>query len=649
MFWRKKRYDAPFPAGEAILGRTLPSLLDEGCDRNPNSHALNHWRSKGWQSLSAQAFRDDADALALGLLAMGLDAGDRASLFMHSDINFCIADMGCLLARLVNVPIYLDQTPATICFIWQQTAARVLIVSDLKLLRHLVPTLRNATVLEYIIIAEVPSNWQQALPPLPAAIEVFSLAEILAQGKVQLSAERRQQLRAAIAPTDLATILYTAGPTGQPRGAMLTHENISADILAAFSSIPALKSGAREVALSYLPLTHIFARAFLYGHLNYGHSLYFTTPIRVAKHLKDVRPTIFITVPRLLEKVHSKVMERGSQLKGLTRLFFNWALKLAKRYEMGQRLGIFYALQLFLANQLVFARWRAAIGGRLKYLISGGAALNPEINSLLVAAGIPVQQGYGLTETSSVICYNRRQFNRAGTVGMPIAGVKIAIADDDEILVKAPYVMQGYYKDPAATQAVLDEEGWFHTGDRGVLAPDGTLKLTGYKKNLFKLSTGKYVTPYPLESKLEQFVLVDAAIAVGAHRKFCTLLIFPNLQTLHNRAKAMGLDLPPESLLDLPTIISLYQPLVNQANRSLPRWSTVKRFRLLDTNLAVEHNLLAIPEPAVRRARISELFAAEIDAMYEEKVQRPNNPTPGTEIVDSWSTLTAESQLMTEG
>ncbi|MGK7875728.1 MAG: long-chain fatty acid--CoA ligase [Xenococcaceae cyanobacterium] len=668
MFWSDKIYRAPPYSGEVILGRTLPSLLDEACVRHPNPQALNQWTKNGWQSLSNQAFRTAAEELALGLLDLELEKGDRVALLMHSDINFCIADMGCLLAGLVNVPIDLTQTLENIIFILQHTEAKALIISDLDLLYQVIPYLWETPDLQTAIVADAPTDWQKTRsqlltchpnsyetgetpktdrkeipasaclripmflcqarpeqpcppPPFPQCIELLSLAEVLASGRSRVSADKSQLLRAATAPDELATIIYIAGTMGRPKGVMLTHENISADILAAFTSHPDIETGAQEVALSFLPLTHIFARTFLYGHLNYGHSIYFSTPSRIVKHLKDVQPTIFITVPRLLEKVYSKILEKGHRLTGLEKVAFDWALNLAKRHEVGQLPKVWYALQLKLAEKLVFSKWRAGFGGRLKALISGGAALRADITNIFSAVGIPTLQGYGLTETSAVLCYNRGEFNRAGTVGVPIPGVEMAIADDCEILVRAPYVTQGYYKDPNLTQEAINEDGWFHTGDLGEFTEDGFLKITGVKKSLFKLATGKYVIPQPLEHQLKQSPLVEHAIAVGANRKFCGMLIFPNLDSLHREAQAMGIDLPTESLLMHPCIMALYQALIDETNCHLPYWSTVRRFQLVNAILAVENGML-MPTHQVRRGKVIEAFAKDIDAIYGDDMGR---------------------------
>ncbi|NJK50648.1 long-chain fatty acid--CoA ligase [Candidatus Gracilibacteria bacterium] len=309
----------------------------------------------------------------------------------------------------------------------------------------------------------------------------------------------------------------------------------------------------------------------------------------------------------------------------LTPVVVSWALKLAKEYEIGEQPKGWYALQLKIADRLVFCKWRAVFGGRIKYLLSGGAGLKAEIANLFAAAGITILQGYGLTETSAAIAYNRGSFNRAGTVGVPIAGVEIAIADDGEILIRGPCVMAGYYKNPEATQQVIDADGWFHTGDLGEFTEDGFLKITGLKKSPFKLSTGKYVTPVPLESKLKQSSLVAKAIAVGAERKFCAMLIFPNLDALHEKLRPMSLNLATEELLKHPCVLSLYQALVDEANCHLPYWSTVKRFAIVNATLSIENGMLS-PTGEVIRAKIVETFAKEIDALYvEEKTERKSD------------------------
>ena len=666
-----------------ILGRTLPSLLDESGDRHPNPRAFNQWKKNAWQAQSSQELRTAAEELALGLSLEHLNQGDKIAFLMHSDLNFCLVDFAALLAGLVDVPIDLTQTIDNIVFILAHSTAKVLVVSDLDLLAQIIPYLGETLNLETIIVADIPDDWEEkrtqlltcgvkkfelrsrsvpvghtpnsvreacpegilqtpnsssspaclcipmllcqarqdlCCPELPQCIQLFALDEVRARGK-KLWSEEVRELRSRISPQDLATIVYIAGDTGQPKGVMLSHENITADILTTFESIPELIPGKAETVLSFLPLTHIFARAFIYGHLNYGHSIYFSTPNRAVKDFLTVKPTLVATVPRMLEKIYQNILVRGAKLTGIEKTVFNWALKLARDYELGKPRTRSYNLQLELADRLVFSQWRKPFGGRLKYFISGGAALKAEIANVLSAAGMTVLQGYGLTETSSVICCNQADLNRAGTVGLPIPGVEIAIANDREILVKAPYVMQGYYKNPKATQAAIDREGWLHTGDLGEFTPEGFLTITGSKKDIFKLSTGKYVTPQPLENRVKRSPLVTQAVVVGVQKKFCGMLIFPDPNNLLAQSKTWGWYLLIDDLLKQPEIVALYQTLVDEANEQLPRWSQVKRFQLVHADLSVANGLLH-QNLKVNRAKVNEIFATEIDALYGEETLR---------------------------
>lgn len=595
----------------------LPLLLDQACRYHPNSQALHQWEQGNWRSLSNQAFQLASEEFALGLLRLGLVGEDRISLFMHSDVNFCIADMACLLAGLVDVPIDLGFNSNAIQLILRQTASKVVICSDRELLRQLIPGLKDLPDLTTLILAEVAGDELDTLPPLPATLRVLSLETVRALGRLHGSSSR-QDLYASIRPDQIATIVYTLAPQGQPRGVVLTQASLAGGILTAFATFPGLKRGASEVALLFLPMSHIFARSFFYGHLAYGHQIYFTTPSRVAKHLRSVQPTVFITVPRLLEKVYEKILDSGNQVSGRKRRIFRWAWQLALRYNVARSPQGIYASQLQLADRLVFSQWRSVFGGRIRYLICGGAALRAELVNLFAAAQVPIFQGYGLTESSSVLCCNRPSINRAGTVGLPLPDVEIQIAADGEVLAKTPYGMQGYYQDPKATQAALDPQGWLHTGDLGEITPEGLLKITGSKKNLFKLATGKYIAPQPIEQALKRSPLVKQAIVVGAQHKFCALLIFPNLDSLCPKADGICSELAMDTLLCHPKITAQYQSLIDPINLDLPHWSTIKRFRLLHLTVTLETDQLP-PVMNLTRDQINQLFAAEIEEMYREQ------------------------------
>lgn len=339
------------------------------------------------------------------------------------------------------------------------------------------------------------------------------------------------------------------------------------------------------------------------------------------KHLKEIQPTVLTTVPLLLEKVYSKILEKGSKSAILGRLIFQWALQLASRYQLGHQPNGLYALLLKLADWLVLSRWRSLFGGRLKYLICGGAALKAELVNAFAAAGVPILHGYGLTQASAVVCCNRGSLNRAGTVGVPIAGTEVAIAQDSEILVRGPCVTPGYYKNLAATRDLIDPQGWLHTGDLGAFTDDGFLRITGIKKALFKLSTGKYIVPQPIEDQLNRSPFVVQAIVVGAERKYCAMLLIPNLEALHSYALAVGINLSGEALLKHPCIMTLYRALVNHANCHLPYWAIVKRFQIINATLTVENGLLT-STGQLNRANINTVFATEIDALYRDAETR---------------------------
>lgn len=677
---------APADSGRLALGRTLPSLLDEASDRYAHPHALNQWHQGKWRSLSHQDLRQAAEEFALGLEHLNLHPGDPIALVMHSDLDFAIADMGTLLAGLVNVPIDLTQTIENILYILQHTQTKVLVVANLDLLYQIMPYFWETPELESVIVADVPGNWDQVRngvmkgrgdtgtwghgdsetdspvadsspslpassslsasprhpfpasssclhlphllctpdepcppPPFPQCLQIFSLAEVRAWGRLPWSVEAVQELRERIHPQNLATLIYIASETQRPKGVMLSHENITANVLAAFSSYPNLQTGPEEVALLFLPLTHIFARVFLYGHLAYGHRIYLSDANHLVKHLRRVRPTIMITVPRLLEKVSDRILDQGPRLGRFDKAVFHWAVKLAQRFDVAHPPHGLYALQLQLADRLVFAHWREGFGGRLKACICGGAALRADLTQFFSAAGIPVFQGYGLTETSGVVTYNRLGYHRAGSVGVPIPGAEIALAADGEVLVKAPFVMQGYYRDPEATQVALDGD-WLHTGDLGSLSADGFLTLTGVKKPLFKLSTGKYVSLLPLEEALQRSPWIAHAITTGMNRKFCGMVIFPNREALQVAAQKWGIDTSQPNWLNHPRIQSLYQSLIDTANCHLPYWSTVRQFALVDAELNPETDLL--PNGSIDRMAVLARFAAVVEGMYGEMLGR---------------------------
>ena len=622
-------YSAPSDAGPVVLGKTLPDLLYEACDQYENSRALNQpLEEGGWAPLSLDQFRVQAEETALGLLDLGLERGDRVAMLQESDVPFCIVDMGCLIGGLIDVPLYLSSSPEQMQYVVEHAEATVLVVSNQKRLEQAAELLPDLPQIDTLIVCE--PNPEAESPALPDDLALYTLDEVRARGRQ--STEDREEavdaLRAQIDAKDLATIIYTSGTTGRPKGVMLSHENISSNAITSIGDLDDFDNGADgEVALSFLPLTHIFARMLQYAFMARGISIYYTHPDHLVDVLPKVKPTVFAAVPRVIEKIYAGIRKRIMGMTGLQNTIGEWALELAEQYRLDEQMSGFYEMKRALADRLVYKKWREALGGRPKYVVVGGAALQPSLANTFGAAGITLLQGYGLTETSPVIAYTRPQRNKPGTVGEPLPGVEVKIAEDGEILTRGPHVMQGYYKQPEKTNEVLTEDGWFHTGDIGEVDEEGYLKITDRKKDLFKLSTGKYVMPQPIENRLGSEPLVDKAVVVGSDRKFCTALIFPSEEQVRAEAADRGIDSDQsfDALLQSDEIHMAMRELVREANEGMDPWSTVKRFALIPDELTVESDLLT-PTLKVRRPQVHNTYDREIDALYYED-EPPAGPT----------------------
>src|SRR5690606_30606379 len=461
-----------------VRGKHLPQLLYEACERYTNLRALNQPFEGGWRPFSLDDYRRHSEEFALGLLELGLESGEKLAIYAESDVYFCIADMGCLIAGVVDVPIYLSHEPQHVRYVIDNSEARAVFVSTVGHLDKIRDILADCDRVETVILGEGPAD--RKIEDVGGRIRVLSLNQLRDYGRQHLRRNESalRTLLDRLSPNDLATIIYTSGTTGLPKGVMLTHENISHNALTAFSGLPDYLPGADgETIVSFLPLTHVFARTLYYGHVYHGSSVYFTLPDDLAEAFLKVRPTIFATVPRVLERIYGRILERVTTLTGVKKALANWAIRLAEGYEIEHPPTGINRVQLELADRLVFSKWRQAMGGRVKYVISGGAALSPKLTNLFAAAGVTILEVYGLTETSPVITFNRPGRNRAGTVGEPIPGVEVKIAEDGEILTRGPHIMLGYYGDEEQTAQVIDEEGWFHTGDIGVFTEDGHLKI----------------------------------------------------------------------------------------------------------------------------------------------------------------------------
>jgi long-chain acyl-CoA synthetase len=598
--------------GEAVLGLTLIDLVDQACAHLPNPLAFNQRDANGvWSASSLETVRGESEELALGLLALGCRRGDRVALFLRSDLDFVRADLACLLAGLVDVPIYNTHAASSIRHVLAHSGAVAVVVSDLELSSRLEPALEGTEV-RFVVSCDARAKARDGtVAPAPSlgTPSLVTVSMVFAHGRRERSRrpEAVAELRAQIAPHDTATLIYTSGTTGAPKGVALSHQNLSFNAMTAFSGFRGYRDGAEgEVALSFLPLEHVFARALHYGALAHGTSVYFSTPERVAQDLIEVRPTLFATVPRLLERVVERLRAAGSELRGIRGMLLRWALRRAERYDvLRPPRGLGRALHR-LADRLVYARWRERLGGRLRFVVAGGAAVRGELVQVLGAAGIEVLQGYGLSESSPVIAYNRPGRSRPGTVGEALPGIE-AVVRDGEILTRGPHVMKGYFGQSEATKEVLDEDGWLHTGDRGAVTAEGFLRVAGRLRDSFKLSTGKWVDPEPLEELLRAHPAIASAMVLGEGHKYCVGLLFlePGAR-LHEDSPA--------------TQRSALVALVTAAQRHLDPWMQVKRVAAISHALEVADGTLT-PTLKLRREAIAARYRAEIEALYAETLE----------------------------
>jgi long-chain acyl-CoA synthetase len=448
------------------------------------------------------------------------------------------------------------------------------------------------------------------------------LSDLEARGSELLKEEPGliTELERSSKPYDLATIIYTSGTTGEPKGVMLTHSNIVSNLIDSSSH---LSFGEQDVALSVLPLSHVLERLAMYMYINHGMSVYYAESLeKVGENFREVRPSVFVGVPRLYEKIYQRIKDRASSEGKIKSSILNWAVstgKLHARYELNhQPVPRLLAFKHRLARRLVFSKWHAGMGNRVRLFVSGGAALSEEIGYIFAGAGLPIVQGYGLTETSPVISAGTIEDNRIGTVGRPIRNVEVRIAADGEIETRGPNVMVGYYNKPEETRAVFTEDGWFKTGDIGTLDDDGFLRITDRKKELFKTSGGKYIAPQPIEQLIKGSRFVNQVVLVGNERKFPAALIVPDWEQVQSYAQLKNLEVrAPSELIKHPRIINLFERQVNAYTEDLAQFEKVKRIALLDQELTIEGGELT-PTLKVKRRVVDEKYKDLIDRLYEE-------------------------------
>lgn len=540
-------------------------------------------------------------------MAMGLKKGDKVATVTNNRPEWNFIDMGVVQVGAVHVPIYPTISDEHYEHILVHSESRVLVVQGRELYDRLRPIADRIPTLEWVFTFD-------KLPDAPHWTEIERIGQEKEDYKIRGTLINR---RNEILPNDLATIIYTSGTTGTPKGVMLSHWNFIYQLYEIDKLID-LDASAR--ALSFLPLCHVLERIGGYVYQFKGFSVYYAEAMEtISRDVKTVQPDIMITVPRLLEKVYDKILQIGKDLDGVKRRLFHWAVGLGTEFEFRGK-GLRYHRDLFLANKLIFNKWRAALGGRLRYVIVGGAALQPRLARAFWAAGIPVFEGYGLTETAPVIAVNHPGTGntRFGTVGPILGDGQVMIAEDGEILFKGPQLMLGYYKDEELTRQAIDDQGWFHTGDIGLFENERFLKITDRKKELFKTSGGKYVAPQVIENIFKESFFIEQLMVVGENQKFVGALISPNMEFLHDWCHRQKIHFRENrDLIDHPQVVARFQEEVDRYNASLGKVEKIKRFKLVCEEWSTAGGELS-PTLKLRRRFIKEKYKQRLDEIYNE-------------------------------
>ncbi len=573
----------------------------------PLEKSLVTKRNGKWEALSSQEYIDKANAVSRGLLRLGIQPNDKIAVISSSNRSeWNVLDIGLLQIGAQNVPIYPTVSEEDYEYVLNHSESIYCFVSDKEILDKLNTIRGNTSLKKVYSFDEIPgcANWE----------------EIVESGRDESNQEEVEQRKKAVTEDDLATLIYTSGTTGRPKGVMLSHKNIVSDVLLSSERVP-FEFG-EYVGLSFLPVCHIFERMILYLYQYYSVSIFFAESIdMISDNLKEVKPHVISAVPRLLEKVYDKIIAKGTTVGGIKQKMFFWAVELGLKYEPYGANGWWYEFQLSIARKLVFSKWKEGLGGNIELIVSGSAALQPRLARVFAAAGIPVMEGYGLTETSPVIAVNdqRNHGFKIGTVGKILRDVEVKIAEDGEILTKGPNVMKGYYKDPEKTKEAINEEGYFHTGDIGELDKDGFLRITDRKKEMFKTSGGKYVAPQLIENQMKQSRFIDEIMVIGEGEKMPAAFIQPNFEFLREWAKRKHVEVGPtnEDLISNSEVIGRIQEEVDFYNQKFGSWEKVKRFELTPDVWSVEGDHLT-PTMKLKRRNIIKLYQKLYDQIYEK-------------------------------
>ncbi|HEX5084776.1 MAG TPA: long-chain fatty acid--CoA ligase [Blastocatellia bacterium] len=603
----------PREAGAEVT--TLVELFRRAVDRERN--LLNYKKDGQWRRITSRELESRVRAVAMGLRALNVRAGDRVGILSENRVEWTMADLGVISCGAVDAPIYATQAPRQVAYILNDAGVEVLFISNQAQYDRVRDALNSCPKLR-VIISFDPIAGQEA--------RLVSFSDFLEHGRAADGKEpgAYETLAENVTPESMATLIYTSGTTGDPKGVMLTHANLVSNALANFQSAD-LKEG--EVALTFLPFSHVLERTVMYMYLYAGVSIFYAESVdAVARDIIEVRPNFMTSVPRLFEKIQARAIEKAEKAGSRRAAIARWAIEVAKRWaeakSEGRSAGLLLKIEHKIADALVYSKLRQALGGRIRALVSGGAPLAPELSKFFFGAGMPIYQGYGLTESSPVITVNTPHANRLGSVGKPVQSVRVKIAEDGEILASGPNIMRGYFNRPIETAEALetDAEGrvWLRTGDVGYLDADGYLFITDRKKDLLKTSGGKYVAPQPIENAIKRSQYVNQVVVIGDGRKFPAALIVPQMDALRSYAERQGIFTEKSELTGRAEIINLIEKEVETHTTDLSQYEKIKAVLLLPRELTVEAGELT-PTLKVKRRVVVDKYKEQIDRLYASK------------------------------
>lgn len=574
-------------------------------DNYPLDDALAGKENGEWIKYSTDDYLNLGNKLSRALLELGVQPGDRIGLVSNNRPEWNIVDLAVLQIGAVNVPIYPTISSSEYEFIFNNAEIKFVFVSDKEIYKKVNAIFDNVASLQEIFSFD-------SIDGVRKWTDILDIATIDYQEKVE-------QLKSQVKGSDLATLIYTSGTTGVPKGVMLSHNNLVSNVL---GSQPRLPLVASEKALSFLPLCHVYERILSYLYVYVGVSIYYAESIdTISDNLKEIKPDGFSAVPRLLEKIYDKIVMKGAELSGIKKALFFWALEIAKVWEPYQANGAWYEFKLKIANKLIFSKWREALGGNVKVVASGSAALQPRLARIFNAAGVPIMEGYGLTETSPVITVNMmadRHF-KIGTVGKPLDKVQVKIAEDGEVLCKGPNVMMGYYKNEEKTKEVLSDDGWFHTGDIGEIDSEGFLKITDRKKEIFKTSGGKYVAPQVMENTFKASMFIEQIMVIGENRKHPAALIVPSFDHIKDYFHHKHIDYPgDEKVLNHKVFVKKINKVIEHYNEGFGKWEQIKKWEFLTEPFSIDGGELT-PTLKLKRKAILSKYEDLVNKIYAEE------------------------------